>query len=108
MKVCDMLKTLVANQNRPPPEHPHRNELLFQNPNNHDHEEMRNQGEFEDNDNAKGRLGERERERERERDIYISTLRDLIFFFSRFDGDNPATWTYKANQFFDYYQTVVS
>jgi hypothetical protein len=25
--------------------------------------------------------------------------------FPRFDGDNPANWSYKANQFFDFYQT---
>jgi len=25
--------------------------------------------------------------------------------FPRFDGDNPAAWTYKVNQFFDYYHT---
>jgi hypothetical protein len=31
--------------------------------------------------------------------------RPLRLDFSRFDGDNPAGWTYKVNQFFDYYQT---
>lgn len=25
--------------------------------------------------------------------------------FPRFDGENPSAWTYKVNQFFDYYQT---
>jgi hypothetical protein len=25
--------------------------------------------------------------------------------FPRFDGENPLAWTYKVNQFFDYYQT---
>lgn len=25
-----------------------------------------------------------------------------------FDGDNPASWVYKANNFFDYYQTPES
>jgi len=25
--------------------------------------------------------------------------------FPHFDGDNPSAWTYKVNQFFDYYQT---
>jgi hypothetical protein len=31
--------------------------------------------------------------------------RPLRLDFPRFDGDNPAGWTYKVNQFFDYYQT---
>jgi hypothetical protein len=31
--------------------------------------------------------------------------RPLRLDFPRFDGENPAGWTYKVNQFFDYYQT---
>jgi hypothetical protein len=31
--------------------------------------------------------------------------RTLRLDFPRFDGDNPSGWSYKVNQFFDYYQT---
>jgi hypothetical protein len=31
--------------------------------------------------------------------------RPLRLDFPRFDGDNPSGWSYKVNQFFDYYQT---
>jgi len=31
--------------------------------------------------------------------------RTLCLDFPRFDGDNPFGWSYKVNQFFDYYQT---
>jgi len=35
----------------------------------------------------------------------LLTTRALRLDFPRFDGSNPAGWTYKVNQFFDYYQT---
>jgi hypothetical protein len=37
--------------------------------------------------------------------IGCSTLVLSVWSFPRFDGDNPANWSYKANQFFKYYQT---
>ena len=27
--------------------------------------------------------------------------------FPRFSGDEPASWVYKANQYFKYYQTLI-
>jgi hypothetical protein len=39
-----------------------------------------------------------------ERQIHTRTLR---LDFPRFSGDNPYGWTYKVNQFFEYYQTLM-
>jgi hypothetical protein len=33
--------------------------------------------------------------------------RPLRLDFPRFDGENPAGWTYKVTQFFEYYQTAL-
>jgi hypothetical protein len=38
------------------------------------------------------------------RDNRLLQARPLRLDFPRFDGDNPAGWTYKVNQFFNYNQ----
>jgi hypothetical protein len=110
-----MLCTLIASQNKPPPDRP----ILpdpppFQLPivsdlENHisgreDHQRdrddrydgwnLRDDRQFRDVDNF----------REGNCDDRLLQTRPLRLDFLRFDGENPAGWTYKVNQFFDYYQ----
>ena len=38
----------------------------------------------------------------------LSLARPVKLDFPRFSGDDPASWVYKANQYFGYYQTPVA
>jgi hypothetical protein len=113
-----LVQTVLTNQGRPPepppddrnrlhppPEHPpgdqpgvflDQDDRLFPGPLRQQQEDHRQDcGErwFLDDDFPEFPRGERP--------IHARAMR---LDFPRFDGNNPAAWTYKANQFFDYYQ----
>jgi hypothetical protein len=44
---------------------------------------------------------------EHHREDRLFPAHPFLLDFPRFDGDNPANWSYKANQFFEYYQTLL-
>jgi hypothetical protein len=45
---------------------------------------------------------------EHHREDCLFQTRPFRLDFPQFDDDNPANWSYKVNQFFDYYQTPLS
>lgn len=78
------MKTLVANQNHPPPEcPPDKEERGYHGPNFQERERRRFHEEFDDHENGRD-----------DRFIHTRTAR---LDFTKFDGDNPAGWTYKVN-----------
>ena len=40
--------------------------------------------------------------------LALSFARSVKLDFPHFSGDDPASWVYKANQYFGYYQTLVT
>jgi hypothetical protein len=96
-EVTDMLRTLLTT--RPNPEAP---PLL-------DGFDGRRQPSLNIRDDRDAREGHRDFRDEDDPDLLHDDRRiqgrTLQLDFPHFDGDNPSGWSYKVNQFFDYYQT---
>jgi hypothetical protein len=116
IEVSDMLLTLVTTQARPPPERPPLGDQgVFPLPVIPGREDQRVHGRDRDDrefipnpgwhhqDNRRAQFdGDNHDHYQRDR---FMQPRPLRLDFPRFDGENPDGWTYKVNQFFDYYQT---
>jgi len=94
-EVTDMLRTLLTNRPNTPP-------LL-------DGFDGRRQPNLNRREDRDAREDRREVRDEDNQDLFHDDRRiqgrTLRLDFPRFDGDNPSGWSYKVNQFFDYYQT---
>lgn len=93
-EVTDMLRTLLTN--RPPLEVPTLGGLDNHRPHHPDRRD-----DWDDRETRRQVQDEDDLEFPPEdRRIQARTLR---LDFPRFDGENPSGWSYKVNQFFDYY-----
>jgi len=119
--ITEMLCTLIANQNRPPHECPPlADPLPFHLPFvpglNHrfpgqdgrddrcrDHDEHRNGWHLRDEQ----QLCDGDELPDAYREDMLLQPRPLRLDFPCFEGDNPASWTYKVNQLFEYDQTIL-
>jgi hypothetical protein len=111
-EMTEMLRTLVNPQVGPPPEHPQVANpgvvpLLGREDRRYNGRDGRRDARDDRDDQAWLHLGDRRDQMDEDfhhGDRLFQTL-PLRLEFPCFDGDNPAGWTYKVNQFFNYYQT---
>jgi len=128
--LSDLLRTVLQNQTRPPPEDrpvdgrgpppPYYQGRHDRHPPGFErHDDREDRDDFlpprprQDHDDQDRRPGRDHRHDGRDDDDYNDNFREerhirtrsLRLDFPRFNGENPSGWTYKVNQFFDYYQT---
>lgn len=102
-ELTEMMQTVIANQTRQPLERPPARRdpgyFPFQN-----HERRWAPDDHRNDDHDEGWDQEEEVQHIQRGEHHIHT-RALRLDFPRFDGTNPSGWSYKVNQFFEYYRT---